>query len=224
MSDDSKKQHEPLLEPLRPSASGLSSGSLHSDPSLERLLGAIAKGLDGLVLGNGAIAKGMGDLAQGNAELRRAFGDLQKFIMQSGRRSETRITDLQTAVSTFVDRVEAVVTAQKLVVGTTVDARKALDASRRSVDKMVKDITGQHDLEAIMAADRAAQIEAAHASPKIIREYLVKAADFAWPHAMRTGRDAVLWGAKLVAGTTSIAGITKIIHDLWTYWSAGPTW
>lgn len=165
-----------------------SSGSLPSDPLLERLLGGIAKALDGLV--------------DGNLELRKAFAELHKFITLHASRTENRISDLQVGIDTFVARIEAVVEHQKTITGVTVDAKRALDDSRRTFDKAVEE-TGKH---------RLLEAEQEGAAPALAH----KALNFIWPTAMRRGKDAIVWGVKLVAGSVSIGAIAKIIHMLST--------
>lgn len=138
---------DPSSAPSEPS----SSGSLPSSASLERLLGAIAKGLDGLV--------------QGNLELRRAFAELQKEVLKAIGRIETRtdrrVADLQVAFDAFVQRVDAAVEQQKIVAKTTSEASQELVKSREQVHRAVgrlQDITDKH--ATLQAEDEKEEISA----------------------------------------------------------------
>lgn len=168
-----------------------SSGSSPSDPLLERLLGGIEKGLNGLVLG-------MDTLVQGNHELKQAFGDLLKQITQHHSRTENRVADLQVAVDTFVQRVEAVIEHTKTITGATVDAKRVLDESKKSFDRAIEQ-SGKHT-----ALDP-------HEYP-LAPKWSHRALDFIWPEAVRQGKSAVTWGVKLVAGSGTLAAVAKLIH------------
>jgi hypothetical protein len=190
--------------PRDPSSSLSSSGLPSTDRSLERLLGAIAKGLDGLVQGNLRIAKGQEDLVQGNLELRQAFADLQKVIYKHTSRTENRITDLQTAVDEFIQRVEAVVEHQKTATGATVDARRALDKSKTALDEFVKEHTGK--IKLLRPEDEEG------AAPLVVRQIVVRVTNFVWPTAVRRGPDAIRWGFTIISGS---GVITWLGHFIW---------
>lgn len=173
-----------------PPSSHSSSAPLQPDPSLERLLGAIAKALDGLVAGN--------------FELRQAFADLRKIVAQSSTRTEGRIAELQVAVDTFVLRIEAVVEHQKTVTGSTVDARRALEKSQESFDKAVKDVTGTFSLT---------RPEEAHGeAPLVVRRFVVRATNFFWPLVIK--KAPVAAKALYVASWAAMAALLKIIYPL----------
>ncbi len=114
-----------------------SSDSASPSQFLERLLGAIAKALDGLV--------------EGNQELKRAFELLRRSVEQSSKQvelttkqAEKRDAELLKALTKFMDRVEQVAEQQKTVAGAT---SKAIEISRQSVDKAVtafREETGKH--------------------------------------------------------------------------------
>lgn len=99
-----------------------SSASLPSSASLERLLGAIARGLDGLVQASLEQKKSSADLQQSFVELRKAFVDLAKDIRNQGRLTEQRVADLQVAVDEFVRRVDGIVEVNKSVAKTATAA------------------------------------------------------------------------------------------------------
>lgn len=175
------------------------SDSLPRDQSLELLLGAIAKGLDGLTAGN--------------IELRRAFSDLHKFVVKNssaiedqltktGRRTEGRIADLQAAVDEFVRRVEHVVEHQITAVGSTVEARKALEASAQSFDKAVKDQSRKFDT---MVDDGEG------AAPKKLQIASVWLTNFAW----KNKRKLIGWTA---VATASIYNAIEKIAPYWHEW------
>lgn len=163
---------------------------------MERLLGGIAKGLDGLVQSSMKLSKGQDELVKGQKELQEAFIDLNKFIVKSSNRSETRIADLQVAIDEFVQRVEASVEFQKTATGATVDARRALDDSKKALDRAVEE------------SGKFLTMEAETIAPK----WTHKALDFIWPQAERHGKDALRWGIKLAAGSSTLAAIAKLIH------------
>lgn len=163
---------------------------------MERLLGGIARALDGL--------------AAGNLELRKAFGDLSKAVLHSHSRQESRLGDLQVAIDTFLLRVEAVVEHQKSVVGATVDAREALTDSKRELSEVVraaKEVTGK--IKTMRPEETDAEV-----APRLAH----KALDFMWPTAVRRGPEAIRWGFSLLAGTGFLASIG---HWIWRAIHAG---
>lgn len=174
----------------------LSSESSQPDQSLERLLGAIAKALDGLVAGN--------------FELRQAFGDLRKVVSQHHSRTESRLTDLQVAVDQFVIRVEAVIEHQKITAGAAFSAKQVLDKSKVSLDQAVADVreaTGRMRFERPESAEGAA--------PANVREWAAAAgvaiANFVWPLAVRQGTK--LTRVLYVLGSTAFFGFVKIVYE-----------
>lgn len=179
-----------------------SSPSLPSDPLLERLLGGIERGLDGLVQGSQRLAKGQEEVGDQISALHRAFAELHKFVAQSNLRQENRVADLQTAIDVFVESIKAVVEHQKTLAGTTVDARRSLDESKRAFDQAVKEVTGSH---ALMREGDA---------PPAVRRAAVALTNWIWPKAVRGGRAAMLYGFKLVFGSVSLGAIGKLIHML----------
>jgi len=178
-----------------------STQSLQSDPLLERLLGGIARALDGLV--------------EGNQELRRAFADLQKSVTLHFSHHETRMSDLQVAVDTLIQRVEAVVEHQKSVVGATVDAKNELKASKRALDDSKEILT-----EAVKKATGSLEVYRPEnedgAAPLFVRQIAVKLTNFVWPVAVRRGPDAIRWGFALISGSGFISFlvhyIVKTVH------------
>lgn len=125
-----------------PSSSLSSSDSSPSDPSLDRLFGAIARALDGLVAG---------DLSQRKqlSELLKNIAALQKYVETSTRRTDTRLTQLQLDLGSILERVDQLVEHQKTVYGAAIDVKKVVDASREKVDTAIetwKEETGKHQL------------------------------------------------------------------------------
>jgi hypothetical protein len=65
----------------------------------------------------------------------------------------------------------------------------------------MQDATGQHALQ--VAAEEGDAPKWSH-----------RALNFVWPTAVRGGKAAALWGVKLLAGSTALGGLAKIIHDM----------
>lgn len=124
------------------SSSPSSSDSSPSDPSLDRLFGAIARALDGLVAGDLSQRKQLGEVLK-NVAL------LQKYVESSTRRTDGRLTQLQIDLGSILERVDQLVEHQKTVYGAAIDVRKVVDASREKVDTAIetwKEETGKHQL------------------------------------------------------------------------------
>ncbi len=125
-----------------PSSLPSSAASSQSDPSLDRLFGAIARALDGLVAG---------DLAQRKqlSELLKNVVSLQKYVETSTRRTDGRLTQLQLDLGSLLEQVEQLVEHQKTVYGAAIDVKKVVDDSRKKVDTVIdgwKEETGKHQL------------------------------------------------------------------------------
>lgn len=174
----------------------LSSGSLQPDQSLERLLGAIAKALDGLV--------------EGNFELRQAFGDLRKIVSQHHSRTDSRLTDIQIAVDQFVARVEMVIEHQKVSAGAAFSAKQVLDKSKTALDQAVSDV---RKATAMMRVERPEDAEGD--APANVREWSAKAgvaiANFIWPRVIRNGTRAIR--VLYVLSSTAFFGFLKIVYE-----------
>jgi hypothetical protein len=107
----------------------------------------------------------------------------------------------------LADQIRSLLTSNNIQLGATVEARDALDRTREKLEIAAKRITGQHEL--MRAEDEEG------AAPKWTHKFL----NFMWPAAVRTGKAAALWGLKLLAGSTVIGALGKIIHDL--FWGVG---
>jgi hypothetical protein len=118
----SEEHHPPASPP--PS----SSASLPSDPLLERLLGAIARGLDGL--------------NRLGVENRKLHVDQDKFAQQHARRVEQRLVDLHVAIVEFLDHAKI---SHNIEAEVITGAKRSLDASKAAFDKAIEQ-SGQHPL------------------------------------------------------------------------------
>lgn len=115
-----------------PSSAGSPSSSpesLPADPLLERLLGAISKALDGLT-------RATADNRKLSLSNRVSLVELDQFVRRSATRHEQRLADLQVAITDFLEHVRIAHGIETVVID---DARKALDASKRSFDKALED-------------------------------------------------------------------------------------
>lgn len=117
-----------------------SSDSLQSAQFLERLLGAIAKALDGLVEGDQELKRSF-ELLRRRVDLSIQQGDLNAKLF------EKRNAELIKALTKFMEHVELIVAQHKTVAGATDDARRAIDDSRRSFDTAIgafREASGKH--------------------------------------------------------------------------------
>lgn len=125
-----------------PPSSSSSSASSQSDPSLDRLFGAIARALDGLVAG---------DLSQRKqlSELLKNMAALQKYVETVTRRTDGKFAQLQLDLGSILERVDQLVEHQKTVYGAAIDVKKVVDDSRKKVETAIdgwKEETGKHQL------------------------------------------------------------------------------
>lgn len=109
-------------------------------------------------------------------------------------------------LATLTDQLSTLLKSHDLHLGATTEAREALARTQEQLEDAIEDITGQHALY-----DPAAEEGAA---PRSVRVFAVKATNFIWPVAMRGGKAAAMWGVKILTGSTVLAGLAKIIHDL----------
>ncbi len=118
---------EKIPPPVSPPPS--SSDSLPPDPLLERLLGAIARGLDGL--------NRLGEETR-NLHVKQAVSieEQNKFNQQHARRVETHLADLRTTISDFLSHVRV---THNIETGAIIGAQQALDASKKSFDKAIEE-------------------------------------------------------------------------------------
>ena len=111
---------------------------------------------------------------------------------------------MRVELATLTDQLRTLVTSNSIQLGATVEARDALTRTREKLEEAAQDMqdaTGQHALQ---------MAEAEGDAPK----WSHRALNFVWPAAVRTGKAAAVWGLKLLAGSTVLGGIAKIIHDL----------
>ena len=111
---------------------------------------------------------------------------------------------MRVELATLTDQLSTLLTSNQIQLGATVEAKDALVRTREKLEEAAQDMqeaTGQHALQ---------MAEAEGDAPK----WTHKALNFVWPSAVRTGKAAALWGVKLLAGSTALGGLAKIIHDL----------
>lgn len=184
------------LPPLESTSSLSSSGLPASDRSLERVLGAIDKTIQSFT----AVVRMVYEEVTSQGKLNLARHEMA--IKLLGK--------MRVELATLTDQLRTLVTSNDIQLGATVEAKDALDRTREKLEEAAKDMqdaTGQH---ALMASEADEDGNA----PKAVRVFAVKTANFLWPVAMRTGKEALLWGVKLLAGSTALAGLAKILHDV----------
>ena len=188
------------LTPLEPSSLS-SSGLPPTDRSLERVLGAIdttIKSFESVVHMVYTEITSQGKLNLARHEM--AIKLLGKMRVE---------------LAVLTDQLRDLLTSNKIQLGATVEARDALTRTRERLEEAVEDITGQH---ATMHAEDVTGGEEGSA-PKSVRQFSAKAgvaiANFVWPRAVRSGKQAMWWGVKLVAGSVSLGGIAKIAHYIY---------
>jgi len=111
---------------------------------------------------------------------------------------------MRVELATLTDQLSTLLTSNQIQLGATVEAKDALVRTREKLEEAAQDMqeaTGQHALQ---------MAEAEGDAPK----WSHRALNFVWPAAVRTGKAAAVWGLKLLAGSTVLGGIAKIIHDL----------
>ena len=181
-------EKDPKLSPLEPSSSLSASGLPASDRSLERVLGAIAKTIESFT----TVAKMIHDEVTSQGKLNMARHEMAVRLLGK----------MRVELATLTDQLRDLLTSNKIQLGATVEARDALIRTREKLEEAVEDITGQHEMMQAEEGD----------APK----WSHRALNFVWPAAVRTGKAAAVWGVKLLAGSTVLGGIAKIIHDLIT--------
>jgi len=175
------------LPPLEPSSLS-ASGLPSSDRSLERVLGAIAKTIESFT----TVAKMIHDEVTSQGKLNMARHEMAVKLLGK----------MRVELAVLTDQLRDLLTSNNIQLGATVEARDALVRTREKLEEAVEDITGQHEMMQAEEGD----------APK----WSHRALNFVWPAAVRTGKAAAVWGVKLLAGSTVLGGIAKIIHDLIT--------
>lgn len=212
MSDENKK------DPRPESSSSLSPSGLPStDQSLERVLGAIAKTISSFE----AVAKMIyaeiieqGKLSSTRHEL--TSEAIAKLKLEQAQRHDAALKMLgkmRLELASLTDQLSTLVKTHSLQLGISTEAKAALDRTRENLERTrenledaVEDITGSHPL-------LSPEDEEGHA-PRAVRVFLVKAANFVWPAAVRGGKAAAVWTLKLIASSAAVGGVAKIVHDV----------
>jgi len=190
-------EKDPKLTPQEPSSSLPSSGLPASDRSLERVLGALDKTLKSF-----------------ETVLSMVYGEVTsqgKLNMARHEMAVKLLGKIRVELATLTDQLRNLLTSNNIQLGATVEARDALVRTRDKLEdaaKKMHDATGQQAL--LKPEDEEGK------APLAVRQAVVKLANFAWPIAVRSGKDAVVWGVKLVTGFISLGGLGKIIHMLLT--------
>jgi hypothetical protein len=179
-------EKDPKLSPLEPSSSLSASGLPASDRSWAQVLGAITKTIESFT----TVAKMIHDEVTSQGKLNMARHEMA--IKLLGK--------MRVELATLTDQLRSLLTSNSIQLGATVEARDALTRTREKLEEAVEDITGQHEMMQAEEGD----------APK----WSHRALNFVWPAAVRTGKAAAVWGLKLLAGSTVLGGIAKIIHDL----------
>ena len=154
------------------------------------MLGAIAKTIESFT----SVAKMIHDEVTSQGKLNMARHEMAVKLLGK----------MRVELATLTDQLRDLLTSNKIQLGATVEARDALARTREKLEEAVEDITGQNEL--MRAEDEEGD------APK----WSHRALNFVWPAAVRTGKAAAVWGVKLLAGSTVLGGIAKIIHDLIT--------
>jgi len=181
---------EKKTSPSDPRSSLPASGLPSSDRSLERVLGAIDKTIKSFE----SVVKMVHDEVTSQGALNMARHEMAVKLLGK----------MRVELATLTDQLSTLLTSNQIQLGATVEAKDALVRTREKLEEAAQDMqeaTGQHALQ---------MAEAEGDAPK----WTHKALDFVWPSAVRTGKAAALWGVKLLAGSTALGGIAKIIHDL----------
>ena len=181
---------EKKLPPSDTQSSLPASGLPSSDRSLERVLGAIDKTIKSFE----SVVKMVHDEVTSQGALNMARHEMAVKLLGK----------MRVELATLTDQLSTLLTSNQIQLGATVEAKDALVRTREKLEEAAQDMqeaTGQHALQ---------MAEAEGDAPK----WTHKALDFVWPSAVRTGKAAALWGVKLLAGSTALGGIAKIIHDL----------
>jgi hypothetical protein len=181
---------EKKLPPLESTSSLSSSGLPPADRSLERVLGAIDKTIKSFE----SVVKMVHDEVTSQGKLNMARHEMAVKLLGK----------MRVELATLTDQLSTLLTSNQIQLGATVEAKDALVRTREKLEEAAQDMqeaTGQHALQ---------MAEAEGDAPK----WSHRALNFVWPAAVRTGKAAAVWGLKLLAGSTVLGGIAKIIHDL----------
>ena len=168
---------------------------------MERVLGAVAAAIEGC----STVARMIHQVTKAIHDEVTSQG---KLSMARHEMAIKMLGKMRVELATLTDQLSSVVTSNNIQLGATVEARDALVRTREKIEEAAKDITDSHEL---MRAE--GEGEAGNA-PKSVRVFVVKVTNFVWPVAVRGGKAAALWGVKLLAGSTALAGLAKIVLDM----------
>lgn len=175
-----------------------------SDPSLDRLFGAIARALDGLVAGDLAQRKQLGELLKNVASL-------QKYVELSSRRTDGRLTQLQVSLGALVEQVEQLVEHQKTVYGAALDVKRVVNDSQQKVGTALeewKEETGKHFVykEKLEELENREEISAQwiRVRPITIIKHVVKYSKIYGPIAAKIAGLTIAIGASIYQFITSM--------------------
>lgn len=181
-----------------------SSDSSPAQPSplvqwLEPTLLRIARGIEGNTTSVFAIQKILAAVA----------ADISK----SGRGTNDQIADLKVEFDAFIGRVDDTILAQKILMGSVHDAKKALDEGRRTFDRAI-DESAKHPKYDIA-------LEEGSAAPQELRVFVgrtsVRILDIVWPIAIKQAPTTAAKVAQYIGGSALLAAIGKIIHFVVTH-------
>lgn len=215
MADEKTNQDRSSGQSPSP-APGSSSDSPSPEQWLEPLLARVAQTIEVGTEAQGSIAasqqaiRDMVQTAFGQIAIERtAAAARETAAARRELRYEQRIADLQAAIGGFVVDVQNVFQALQVLHGPAVDSRKAQQGVEQAMvvfNERIREATDSIKLQ------RAEDDDRIHASPKTLRDLLVRLADFTWPHSVRLGKLAALHLVKLVVGTAAFAALMEIIR------------
>lgn len=203
VSEKNPNEKDKKLRPLEVEESGttssLSSAGLpSSDRSLERILGAIDQTIKSFT----SVEKMVYEEVRTQGKLSSARHEM---LMQLVGKMRVELAVLTDQLGTFI-------TGSSIQLGATVEAKNALDRTREKLESAVQDLSGQH--EKYDPTDDKGE------APRVVQAIAVKVTNFVWPSAVRTGKAAMLYGFKLVAGSVTLGAVGKLCHMLLTLYGA----
>jgi len=197
-------EKEPKLPPLEPSSSLPASGLPASDRSLERVLGAIDKAIQSFT----AVMKMVHDEVTSQGKLNMARHEMA--IKLLGK--------MRVELATLADQLRDLLTSNNIQLGATVEARDALVRTREKLEEAAQDMqdaTGQHAAMVAKAEDAEGD------APKPVRAFAAKAgvalANFVWPEAVRTGKDAAKYALKMAFSGGFLGVVAKVMHMIYKF-------
>lgn len=222
MSDEKQKPRD-IFESAPSSALGSSSDSPQSPEQwLEPLLERVTKTIEGSTEAQGSLAdsqKAIRDMVSTVfnqvALERQAATSREKEAAQREKRTEQRIADLQVALAGFVGDVQQVFEGLKATYTPAVESRQAQEGVAKAMVTFNERI---REASIKFETMTRGEIEGEHASPKLVRVWIVRLTDFAWPHSARIGALAKLYALKLVATAAAALGLGKVLSVYFKHW------